>query len=75
MIERKATIVVTGEVSEKDFEEAIQGMVLAFSVDIPSADVSVRKTQTPGDPNFRSLDHSFDRCIVEMEAWLEMKKV
>ncbi len=48
MAERKATIVVTGEVSEKDFEILVGEAAKATLNYLEGASVSMAKRQTPG---------------------------
>lgn len=56
MTERKATITVTGEVSEADFEKMVGAMSIAVAGVLGTADVSIRKSQTPGG----EFDHSYE---------------
>ncbi|KKL77911.1 hypothetical protein LCGC14_2030190 [marine sediment metagenome] len=48
MTERKATITVTGEVSEKDFEKLVGLAATAVAEGPPEMFVSIGKSQTPG---------------------------
>lgn len=49
MTERKATIKVTGEVSEKDFEKLVSKAAKAVELSLKGSDVSIAKRQTPGE--------------------------
>ncbi len=63
MIERKATIIVRGEVSEKDFEKLVSKAAKAVAKGPPEMFVAIEKRQTPGE----QFDNSYEVVVTAPE--------